>query len=47
MDRDVPDVMLAALDYPEAAAHPAFNVLLRVNFKSGLPRNHSAQVYRQ
>jgi predicted dehydrogenase len=36
-DRDVPDVMLAVLDYPEADAHPAFNVLLRVNFKSGLP----------
>jgi predicted dehydrogenase len=37
-DRDVPDVMLAALDYPEAEAHPAFNVLLTVNFKSGLPK---------
>jgi predicted dehydrogenase len=36
-DRDVPDVMLATLDYPETDAHPAFNVLLRVNFKSGLP----------
>jgi predicted dehydrogenase len=36
-DRDVPDVMLAVLDYPESEAHPAFNVLLRVNFKSGLP----------
>ena len=36
-DRDVPDVMLATLDYPETEAHPAFNVLLRVNFKSGLP----------
>jgi predicted dehydrogenase len=36
-DRDVPDVMLAVLDYPEAAEHSAFNVLLRVNFKSGLP----------
>ena len=34
-DRDVPDVMLATLDYPETSAHPAFNVLLRVNFKSG------------
>jgi hypothetical protein len=28
--------MLAVLDYPESEAHPAFNVLLRVNFKSGL-----------
>jgi predicted dehydrogenase len=36
-DRDVPDVMLAVLDYPESQFHPAFNVLLRVNFKSGLP----------
>lgn len=37
-DRDVPDVMLATLDYPETEAHPAFNVILRVNFKSSLPQ---------
>ncbi len=37
-DRDVPDVMLATLDYPKANEHPAFNVLLRVNFKSSLPQ---------
>lgn len=37
MDRDVPDVMLATLDYPETPQHPAFNVMLRVNFKSSLP----------
>ncbi len=37
-DRDVPDVMLATLDYPETEAHPAFNVILRVNFKSSLPK---------
>jgi hypothetical protein len=37
MDRDVPDVMLATLDYPKSNEHPAFNVLLRVNFKSSLP----------
>lgn len=37
-DREVPDVMLAALDYPETETHPAFNVLLRVNFKSSLPK---------
>ncbi len=36
-DRDVPDVMLAALDYPATNAHPAFNVLLHVNFKSSVP----------
>ncbi|MBV9500961.1 MAG: Gfo/Idh/MocA family oxidoreductase [Acidobacteriaceae bacterium] len=35
--RDVPDVMLATLDYPKRDEHPAFNVLLRVNFKSSLP----------
>jgi predicted dehydrogenase len=35
--RDVPDVMLATLDYPQSDAHPAFNVMLRVNFKSALP----------
>ncbi len=38
MDRDVPDVMLATLDYQETEAHPAFNVLLRVDFKSSLPQ---------
>lgn len=36
MDRDVPDVMLATMDYPETEAHPAFNLILRVNFKSSL-----------
>ena len=34
--RDVPDVMLATMDYPETAEHPAFNLILRVNFKSSL-----------
>lgn len=38
MDRDVPDVMLATLDYPETEQHPAFNVILRVNFKSSIPQ---------
>jgi predicted dehydrogenase len=36
-DRDVPDVMVATLDYPETESTPPFNVLLRVNFKSGIP----------
>lgn len=36
-DREVPDVMVAALDYPKTNEHPAFNVLLRVDFKSSLP----------
>ena len=35
--RDVPDAMLALLDYPATAAHPAFNTRLRVNFESGEP----------
>jgi predicted dehydrogenase len=34
--RDVPDVMLATMDYPKTAALPAFNFVLRVNFKSGV-----------
>jgi len=35
--RDVPDVMLALLDYPSAAGrHPEFNLALRVNFKSSV-----------
>jgi len=33
--RDVPDVMLGMLDYPESASHPAFNLALRVNFIDG------------
>jgi predicted dehydrogenase len=36
--RDVPDVMLALLDYPETREHPAFNLALRVNFKCGMAR---------
>jgi len=34
--RDVPDVMLAMLDYPAQPAHPEFTLALRVDFKSGL-----------
>jgi predicted dehydrogenase len=33
--RDVPDVLIGAYDYPESASHPAFNLVLRVNFVSG------------
>jgi predicted dehydrogenase len=36
--RDVPDVMLAMLDYPKAETHPEFTLALRVNFKSGVGR---------
>ena len=33
--RDVPDVMTSIMDYPETKEHPAFQVMLRVNFISG------------
>jgi predicted dehydrogenase len=33
--RDVPDVMLALYDYPKTAAHPAFTLMLKVNFAEG------------
>jgi len=33
--RDAPDIMLGMFDYPETAAHPAFNLSLRVNFVDG------------
>jgi predicted dehydrogenase len=36
--RDVPDVMLAILDYPKQGAHPEFSLSLRVNLKSGVPQ---------
>jgi predicted dehydrogenase len=35
--RDVPDVMLAMLDYGKQATHPDFTMSLRVNLKSGVP----------
>jgi len=34
--RDVPDVMLATIDYPAQPSHPEFTLALRVNFKSGV-----------
>ncbi|MDQ4141735.1 MAG: Gfo/Idh/MocA family oxidoreductase [Bacteroidota bacterium] len=34
--RDVPDVMTAIMEYPQTAEHPAFEVMLRVNFVSGM-----------
>jgi predicted dehydrogenase len=34
--RDAPDVMLGTMDYPETDKHPAFTLMLRVNFKSSL-----------
>jgi len=33
--RDVPDVMTGIMHYPETKEHPAFEVMLRVNFISG------------
>jgi predicted dehydrogenase len=33
--RDVPDVMTSIMHYPETTEHPAFQVMLRVNFISG------------
>jgi predicted dehydrogenase len=34
-ERDVPDVMVAIMHYPETKEHPEFQVMLRVNFVSG------------
>lgn len=33
--RDVPDVMTCIMEYPETPSHPAFQLMLRVNFVSG------------
>lgn len=33
--RDVPDVMVAIMEYPATKEHPAFQTMLRVNFISG------------
>jgi predicted dehydrogenase len=33
--RDVPDLMLAMYDYPKTPAHPAFRLMLKVNFAEG------------
>ena len=34
-ERDVPDVMVGIMHYPESKEHPSFQVMLRVNFVSG------------
>lgn len=41
--RDVPDVLFGLYDYPETANHPAFNLIVRVNFVSGAPENSGFQ----
>ncbi len=33
--RDVPDVMMGIMEYPQSSAHPAFQCTLRVNFVDG------------
>lgn len=33
--REVPDILLGMFDYPQTAAHPPFNLSLRVNFVDG------------
>lgn len=33
--REAPDILLGMFDYPQSAAHPAFNLSLRVNFVDG------------
>ena len=33
--RDVPDLLIGLYDYPQTVEHPAFNLVLRVNFESG------------
>jgi predicted dehydrogenase len=33
--RDVPDVMLALFDYPKTSTHPAYTLMLKVNFADG------------
>ena len=37
--RDVPDLMVALIDYPKTAAHPAFTLSLKVNFAEGAGEN--------
>jgi predicted dehydrogenase len=41
--RDVPDVMTAIMQYPETKTHPSFQVMLRVNFVSGIGEHGSTR----
>jgi hypothetical protein len=35
----VPDLLFGLFDYPQTTQHPAFNLVLRVNFESGAKEN--------
>jgi predicted dehydrogenase len=37
--RNVPDVFIGVYDYPQGLSHPAFNLILRVNFVNGAQEN--------
>lgn len=39
--RDVPDVMMALYDYPKTSTHPAFTLVLKVNFAEGGGENQA------
>lgn len=42
--RDVPDVMVAMLDYPKTAAHDEFQMVLRVNFANAGAINNNTRI---
>ncbi|HVK46725.1 MAG TPA: Gfo/Idh/MocA family oxidoreductase [Pseudobacter sp.] len=42
--REVPDILLGMFDYPQALAHPAFNLSLRVNFVDGTSGDNSLRL---
>jgi predicted dehydrogenase len=42
--RNVPDVLFGAFDYPKTVHHPAFNLILRVNFVSGAGENYGLRM---
>lgn len=42
--REVPDILLGMFDYPQASAHPAFNLSLRVNFVDGTSGDNSLRL---
>jgi len=42
--RDVPDVMVAILDYPKAATHEEFQMVLRVNFANAGTINNNTRI---